>query len=56
MKTLAKYSLGDLPAANVGRTAWGFCIALIRLMRGPRRIQTLDAAVYQEITAARVAK
>lgn len=55
MKTLAKYSLGDLPAANVGRAAWGFCIALIRLTRGPRRIETLDA-VYQEITAARVVK
>ena len=41
---------------NVGRTAWGFCIALIRLTRGPRRIETLDAAVYREITAAGVLK
>ena len=41
---------------NVGRAAWGFCIALIRLAHGPRRIQTLDAAAYREITAARVVK
>ena len=41
---------------NVGRAAWGFCIALIRLTRGPRRIETLDAVVYREITTAGMVK
>ncbi len=34
---------------NTGRAAWGFGIALTRLMRGPRRIETLDPATYREI-------
>lgn len=36
---------------NSVRAAWGFGIALTRLMRGPRRIDTLDPAGYREISA-----
>ena len=41
---------------NVGRALWGLFVALTRLMRGPRRIETLDAKVYREITTERIAR
>lgn len=41
---------------NVGRAVWGLCIALTRLIRGPRRIETLDPTKYDEITAERAAE
>lgn len=33
---------------NAGRSAWGLCVALACLTRGPRRIGTLDPSLYRE--------
>jgi len=38
---------------NAGRAAWGLAIALVRLARGPRRIETLDVTLYRDVTAKR---
>lgn len=38
---------------NAARAFWGLGIALSRMARGPRRIETLDAAIYREIKAER---
>lgn len=38
---------------NVGRAVWGLVVALIRLIKGPRRVDTLNQASYHEITLER---
>ncbi len=41
---------------NAGRAAVGFGIALFRVFRGPKRIDTLDANDYREVASQAVAK
>ena len=41
---------------NAARAAWGLGIALTRLIRGPRRIETLNRSAYHEISAERAAE
>ena len=43
-------------AQNLGRAGWGLGIAVTRLIRGPRRIDTLDPAVYRDITPETVSR
>jgi len=40
----------DVFAINVARAIWGLGIAISRLARGPRRIDTLDPTVYSDVT------
>lgn len=38
---------------NAARSAWGLGIALFRILRGPRRVDTLEPTTYRENKAAR---
>jgi hypothetical protein len=41
---------------NMGRATWGLVIALSRMLRGPRRINTLDSRYYRESKLERAAE